>query len=286
MKATYEQLSATRHNSILYRQFSQDRFVAPYHFHPELELTLIQKGQGRRIIGRQIASFESGDLVFLGPNLPHTWLSDESGVSDLGAQAIVIQFKADCFGEGFWDLPEMMPIKSLFQKAASGVQVNGALRQTIAEMMQASLEMNPFQQMLQVLHILQAIGLSSENTLIDPHFADNMATINETSRFQEVYAYMIKHFKEDISLDTIAAVAHLSPSSFCRFFKKITRKTFVDSLTEFRIKYACQLLENTEQAVSAICFESGFGNLSHFNKVFKQTMGYSPLAYRQLFAGK
>ena len=281
MKATYEQLSDKMGSSFLYRPFSLPQFDAPYHFHPELELTFIEQSAGKRFVGRQVAPFEAGDLVLLGENVPHCWLNTDGG--DF-AKSIVIQFKADFAGQSFLEIPEMTAINHLFKKAQSGILIKGKTRDAVAEKMFFKPDQHPFQKLLQLLDILHTIAISNETELIDPQFSTTALSPVDTERFQKVYAYIITHYTQDIDLETIAAaVAHLTPTAFCRYFKKMTRKTLVDVITEFRIKHACQLLASTEKSVSDICFESGFGNISYFNKQFKNALGHSPLAYRRLF---
>jgi AraC-like DNA-binding protein len=285
MKAKYEQLSGQINNSFLYRQFSLPEFNAPYHFHPELELTLIKKSKGTRFIGRQIATFEAGDLVLLGANLPHCWVNSTDG-SDFttdAAQSIVIQFKENFMGDDFKLIPEMVLIHQLFKKAQSGILIKGKTRALIQEKMQISATLNPFYQLINLLEILYLIANSEELELIDTQFSSYSLSSIETERFQKVYAHIIENYTQDIDLETIAAISNLTPTAFCRYFKKITRKTLIEVIIEFRIKHACQLLNSTDKAVADICFDSGFGNISYFNKTFKQVIGHNPLAYRKLF---
>jgi AraC-like DNA-binding protein len=283
MRATYEQLNESAECSFLYRRFTQHRLDAPFHFHPELELTLILEGRGRRLIGHQVSNYDVGDLVLLGPNLPHTWSADEPVNPGEMSRSIVIQFKEHFAGDTFWDVPEMGAIRSLFQKAQSGVWVKGKTRDLVAEKMEAGADQTPFKKMVQLIEILQIIAISEETEMVDHQFNNYLPTTLESERFNQVYTYLLEHYREDISLPTVAAVANLTPTSFCRFFKKITRKTFVDILTEFRLKHACHLLASTETPISEICFESGFGNISYFNKEFKKSLGQSPMRYRKLY---
>ncbi len=285
MKATFEQLSEHIENSFLYRQFSLPQFDAPFHYHPEIELTLILKSSGRRFVGQQISNFEAGDLVMLGENLPHCWLNTE-GVSKSApdaAQSIVIQFKANFVGNTFLNLPELTAIQQLFQKAQSGILIKGKTRDIVAEKMTFANMPNAFKRLLNLLDILHIIALSTETELIDTQSSNYTLSVLDTDRFQKVYAYIIENYQNEIDLNTIAAIAHLTPTAFCRYFKKMTRKTFVDVVTEFRIKHACQLLSSTEKPIADICFESGFGNLSYFNKIFKNTLGLNPSSYRSAF---
>lgn len=285
MKATYEQLSDNIENSFLYRQFSLPKFNAPFHFHPEIELTLILKSSGRRFVGRQISNFEAGDLVLLGENVPHCWLNTEGG-SELApdaAQSIVIQFLPKIISPDF-NAPELKPILQLLKNSASGILIKGKTRDWVAEKMTAQLDARPFKKLVGLLDILcMIVDEPSDLELIDNMFSAITPSVAQTERIQKIYAYIIENYQNDIDLNTISAIVHLTPTAFCRYFKKMTRRTLVDVVTEFRIKHACQLLTSTEKPVSDICFESGFGNISYFNKEFKKAMGHNPLGYRKLY---
>ncbi len=284
MKATYEQLSDNIESSFFLRQFNLPKFDAPFHYHPELELTFIESSKGKRFVGRQVSDFAAGDLVLLGENVPHSWINTEGVQTETElAKSVVIQFKTDFLGTSFLDIPEIVAIQYLFQKAQSGILIKGKTRDVIADKMSFATATNAFQKLLQLLDILQTIAISNETELIDPQFSTTTLSPIDTERFQKVYAFIIANYTQDIDLETIAAVAHLTPTAFCRYFKKMTRKTLVEVVTEFRIKHACQLLTSTEKSVSDICFESGFGNISFFNKQFKNALGHSPLAYRKMF---
>ncbi|MBL7818959.1 MAG: AraC family transcriptional regulator [Saprospiraceae bacterium] len=283
MRAAYEHLSENIENSFLYRRFSLPQFDAPFHYHPELELTFIEQSEGRRFVGQQVADFVAGDLVLLGENVPHCWLNNVSHTEGIGsAKSIVIQFRKDFLGDTFLNLPEMGAVNQLFQKAQSGILIKGKTRDKVVEKMDFSY-LTSFQKLIQLIEILQIIAISDEIELIDTQFSSSTVSMLDTERFRKVYAYIIENYQQEISLEAVAAVAHLTPTAFCRYFKKMTRKTLVDVILEFRLKHACQLLISTEKSVSDICFDSGFGNISYFNKQFKNALGHSPLNYRKMF---
>ncbi len=284
MKAVFEQISGAGFSSIAYRRHILPRFNARFHYHPEVELTLIERSNGKRYVGGHVAHFEPGDLVLLGSNLPHCWLNAEEGEPIPGAaQSIVIQFRTEIFGETFWSLPEMNLIEQLLKKAQAGLIITGKTHGETAKKMQAGMDLSGFPLLLHVMDILYGIATSDEVEVIDPFFSSLTFSNSETERFQLIYAYLIDNFRDNITLEDIAQVANLSPTAFCRYFKKIARKTFVDTLTEFRLKHACHLLSSSERAIADICFDSGFGNLSYFNKEFKKALGTTPLAYRRMF---
>ncbi len=281
MKPTFEQITSNSNSSFLWRRFVQARFDAPFHYHPELELTLIIKGRGKRMVGRQVSSFEAGDLVLLGSNLPHTWLSGDPVNEKQMVEQVVIQFKKEFVGDGFWEIPEMNKVKNLLEKAKYGIQISGKTRDALSKKINQKAAISPSQKLIQLIDILMIIAESKECELIDFHFMEHAPTPLETERFRNVYAFLSENYTSEVSLETIAAIANLSPTSFCRFFKKIARQTFVEALTNFRVNHAANLLSSTEKPVADICFESGFSNISYFNKAFKKTLGQNPVAYRK-----
>lgn len=284
MKPRFEQINSKQESSITLLQLSQPEFSLKYHFHPQYELTWIQKSSGKRYVGRNVTGYAEGDLVLVGPDTPHCWLS-ENDISDNSAQAVVIQFSNDFAGELLWEIPEMNEIKALLQKAKAGLQITGITRQQVIEKLTACITKKGFYLFVGLLEILHIIAVSEENQLIDPEFATTNNSFSESERFQKVYQFLIENYLNEIKLESVAGIAHLSTTSFCRFFKLVTHKTLMEVITDFRIHHACSLLSSTGKPVSEICFESGFGNISYFNKKFKAITGHHPMAYRKLFTG-
>ena len=282
MKAVFEQLTTRIENSISITDLNITSFDGPYHYHPELELTWIRTSSGKRYVGGNVSDYKPDDVVLVGANVPHCWHSMNEAVHN-NAQAIVIQFQPNFAGRSFLELPELIKIKSLFEKAISGVLIKGSTKATIISKMRQFPAVNGFSRLLQFLEILDLIANSEETELIDHHFAGLTASPAETERFQKVFSYLIGHYQQEVSLKSAAKIANLTPTAFCRYIKHVTRKTLVEIVTEFRINQACQLLRNSEKPVNEICFECGFGNNSYFNKTFKAITQYTPLQYRNLF---
>ena len=283
MKASLEQLDNGLNQSLRFRHFSLPYFDAPYHFHPEYELTLIIKSEGKRYVGNHVADFSAGDLVLIGPNLPHCWKNETIGMED-SAQALVVQFKADFLGEKVFLIPEMQAIGNLLEKSASGLVITGNTRNRIAKELIFLLNVPPVQKVLGLLELLNTIVQAPQDhqLLENQNPAYQLATV-DLERINKVYAYVIENYTQEVHLETAAYLANMTETAFCRYFKKITKKTFLDVVTEYRIKHACNLLIGTDKQVAEVCFESGFGNVSHFNKQFKTFTGQSPLSYRKLF---
>jgi AraC-like DNA-binding protein len=284
MKAFLEQLTTGIGSSISTINLNMNSFEGPYHFHPELELTWIQKSSGKRYVGGNVSDYEPGDLVLVGANVPHCWRSKVESNSEV-AQAIVIHFSHVFAGNSFLELPELTKIKSLFEKAMAGILIKGINKAKIITKMKQCATVDGLDKLLKFIEILDLITNSPETELIDHQFTGLIASPSETVRFHKVFSYLIENYQQEVSLKMVAKIANLTPTAFCRYFKNVTRKTLVEIVTEFRINQACQLLRTSEKSVNEICFECGFGNISYFNKTFKASTEYTPLQYRNLFIG-
>lgn len=278
MKAVFEQLNTEQSSSFILRQFDVPQFDAPFHFHPEYELTLILKGEGQRYVGQQVHEFFAGDLVFLGSNLPHCWINQP--IENENASAIVIQFGELFLGKGIVDMPEMQKVKVFLEKSKSGFEIVGKTRKILTEKIVALQHKTALQKIAGLLEIFDILSNSTEIMTIADFFFEHQYNQSETARFQKIFSYLIENFKEEITLEQIANIADLSPTSFCRYFKNITKKTFVEVLIEFRLQYACQLLNKTDLPIQQVAFESGFGDVPYFNKLFKKHKNLTPKEWR------
>ncbi len=277
MKAVFEKVQTERSSSFIIKEFTVKDFDAPFHFHPAFELTFIEKGEGLRYVGTQVNHFFEGDLVFLGANLPHCWINREMEE----VSAVLIQFEADFLGKELMQLPEMKKVQEFLTKASSGFEIVGAIKPIIAEKMKRMVAQSPIEKIASLLRILEILSIADGLVGIDYSFFQHHYNHAETARFQKVFSFMIEHFRENISLEQMAQVAGLTPTSFCRYFKNITQQTFMEVLIEYRIQYACQLLEKSDCPIVQVAYESGFGDVSYFNKVFRRYKSCPPLTYRK-----
>jgi AraC-like DNA-binding protein len=226
--------------------------------------------------------------VLLGENLPHCWQNHRKDwlaedADSAGAQALVIHFRRDFLGEDFLSNEACAGLQSLFEKAKTGFSIVGPTQDKIARDMLALSEMAPFPRLLAFLQILHTIGISTADVqAIDTTEGNYAIAEGDLERINRVYAYVIANYTQEVHLDEVAHLANMTETAFCRYFKKVTNKTFVELVTEFRVKHACTLLRTTNKPMIEVCFESGFGNISHFNKQFKAWMKTPPLQYRKM----
>jgi len=284
LKPSLEPIQATGENSFLLRAFEEEAFSAPYHFHPEFELTLITKGEGRRYIGNHMDRYIPHDMVLVGSNLPHCWKTEPVVKGEKNAGSIVIQFREDFLGTDFFHQKEMAHIRALLEKSRSGIVFSDATKQMVIpmiyEMMAAPLH---FKKLLLFLELLESLATHQPYHLLNGDQGNLKQSSSDQERINLVLAYIIENFKDKISLDKASSVANMTTNAFCKYFKKITRKTFMDVVIEYRLNYATKQLVYTDKPVSHICFESGFNDIAHFSRMFKQKMKSTPMAYRKHF---
>lgn len=253
-----------------------------WHYHPEVELTFIRKGKGIRLVGDSMQPFEDGDLILLGANIPHLWRSDASYFeqsSELTIEAIAIHFRTDFWGDTFFSLPEMAPIKKILERAQRGIKINGNTGVDVTRKMEEILHARGIERIEQLLHILNRIAASEDCEPLSSSGFVQTYNANNTDRIDQIFNYTFTHFKEPLSIERVASAINLSPHSFCRYFKTRTLKTYWQFLLEVRIGHACKLLIEDKHNISEIAFESGFSNLSNFNRQFKAAMQMTPMQY-------
>lgn len=284
IKASYEVLQPDCRQSFLIRKFNKLGYDAPYHFHPEFELTYIINGHGKRYVGSRLDEFAAGDLILLGPNMPHCWKL-ETPVDELDkVGAVVIQFAADFLGNSFFQKEELQYINQLLKKSNSGIYFKGKTRERVnKKILNLSSETDHFKILIGLLDILQDLAVSEEYTILDEQRDTADILANDQERINPVFAYLVENFRTQVSLEEVASIANMTPNAFCKFFKRITRKTFMETVITYRLNYAIQQLVQTDYPISQIAFDSGFGDVSHFYKTFKQKMKISPLSYRKKF---
>jgi len=260
-------------------------FNSPFHFHPELELVYITESFGKRIIGDNIGKFSKNDMVFIGSNLPHVWLNDESfykGHASQKAKAIVLYLNKDIFSKEFYEMNEFSSIRELFQNAEKGMCINGKTKDLVGKKLKALLQKKDFEKIIGMFEIMQILAHSKEVCFITSDGYNRQLHHCEKDRLADVYKFVKENFKGNISLNTIANISNLTPQSFCRLFKKRTNKSFIEYLNEVRIAAACKYLLHTDWSISEIAYNCGYKTVSNFNKLFKSITGSSPKIYRSL----
>lgn len=287
MKPHFHKVPSTSQNSFSIRYDKKPNFGTLWHFHPELELHYIIKGQGTQYIGDTVSSFSDGDLILLGENLPHTWRCSEKYFQENPAvevEAFVLQFLPSCLGKDFFELPETKSISSLYKNAKKGMIIYGDTKEKLSEILHETINASQLQRVINLLRMLQILGSTTEYKTISPGYANSHLTnISEMERLEKIYSYVLAHYREEVSLEKISSIANLSASSFSRYFKKMTNKTFFEFLIEIRISNVCSALLEDKLPIEVICYECGFNNVSNFYRHFNKVTGMTPFAYKKQY---
>lgn len=276
MRPLVQKLPLSKNSSFLIDKFITPYFETPWHYHTEYEITLVLHGKGKRFVGNHVGDFTEGDLVFLGPNLPH-WFRKENN-EDTGG-TLVIHFQEDFLGQAFPHIPEMQKILQLFDRSKMGVLLNGSSREMIAQQMNTVYEAEGMHRLVALLQLFTTLADTDEYELLSsPDVSGQNA--RDSDRLNKVFEYVMNHFTENIHLEKVAEIANMSYSGFCRYFKNRTKKNFSHFVNEIRIGYACQRLMESDVSVSSVCYECGFNNLTNFNEQFKKIIKLTPHQFK------
>lgn len=284
MKPHFHRVPVKSENSFSIRHEQASGFGTVWHYHPELELHYLIRGKGVRLIGDNISNFSDGELILLGENLPHIWRM-EAGITS-GVEVIVIHFLPDCLGSGLLQLPEAYLLPRLFERAKKGLVIEGEAREKVVQLMYNAVDAKNLDRLIILLSILKILAETPEKTGITSGHAFYKSNDLETLRLNKIYDFTLANYTNDIGLQEVAAIANLGITSFCRYFKLMTRKTFNDFLVEVRISHACRLLIEDRLATEVICFECGFNNVSNFYRHFRKVTDMTPLEYKKKYLYK
>lgn len=275
MKAAYEHISPSDGGSFRLEIRREAQFQFAWHVHPEFELTLITEGTGQRFIGDSVRSYAPGDLVLVGAHLPHTWRSLSGGPSE----AVVVQFRRDFLGVPLWEAPEFTGVAKLLDGAGRGLEFTNDLARQIRDLAAVT---DPARRTVGLLDVLVQLAEAGGATVASAGFSPVLRE-DARRRIDDVYNYLYARYADHITLAEVAAVAHLTPAAFSRFFHRTTGHTLTDFIAELRVGAVRRMLVETDEPVTAIASACGFRNLSHFNRTFRRLSGTSPREYRQSY---
>ena len=262
---------------LLHTKTTAEKFPWQYHYHPEYEIVCVLNGDGTRHVGNHFSTYENGDLVLMGPNLPHSGF----GLNAHGMhEEIVVQIKDDVFKESILTRPEMNDIALLLEKAKYGIRFYGHTKQKATNKFRKLTKLSPFEKYVEFLSALHVMATSNEYELLNPNIDLSSLLKKNNSRLQNIFTYVEKHFNEEVNIKKVAVIANLSVPSFCNYFKKLMNCTFTDFVNQYRIQRACALLLH-EKSITEICYECGFNNVAYFNKVFKMITKKTPTEYKR-----
>ena len=284
MRAELRPLTSTPDRSFLIRTDTGQNLVNNWHYHPETELLFIKKSSGTWLIGDHIGHFQSGDIVLIGPGLPHCFRHEKKYTrkkTRTAGETICIKFLPEMFGDVFLNLPETKAIKKTLAESSCALRLQGKTKITIARIIEKILTAPPGKKMIHLLSILEEIAEHKEFTTLSSKGFMQSHDDMDKERIKAIFEYTFNHYHDKITINDLASLVNMTRESFCRYFKSKTKKTYSRFLMEVRIGSACRLLAENELNVAGVSYECGYNNISHFNHQFKFITGKKPLQYKK-----
>lgn len=276
-RSQFERIDMPEDSSFAWKEISVPQFEAPFHHHPEVELTVITAGHGQRFVGDTVEPFQAGDVVLLGPHLPHAWFS---APRCRASSAVVVQFHPETFGGGLLKAPEMQPVRELLVAAGGGVVVEGEAARNVGEDVLRLGTERPVRRLMLLMAVLERLAEGGTRGLKARAPEETVSPVDR-KRLDEVLRYIHAHHHRPLALPEIAKVAGLGPESFSRFFRRVTGHTFIETLVQIRLASALARLGEGTETIAAVAYACGFEDLSNFNRQFRRAYGITPSEARR-----
>lgn len=257
-----------------------------WHYHSELEIIYVKKGDGTQFVGDDIRPFREGNVIMVGSNLPHYWQFSSRYLEDIDENPIeiyAIHFSNYFWGNDFLKLPENIELQRIIEKSKRGILLNNCEGTRLGSLIEEIVNGNDRRKILNLMDALLVISETEDKEYLASEGFSGYYQEIERDRIQAIYNYTINHYKRRIDLNEIAGVAKMSRPAFCKFFKAKTGKTYSTFINEIRIGNACRMLTENSLSVKEICFESGFNNFASFHECFKSVTGNTPLKYQKVY---
>ena len=266
-------------DAIIYQEDREYVFYNKYHEHEEIQISCIIEGEGTLIVGETVNNYKKGDVIIIGSHIPHVFKSEEP----LGITSVMLSlfFTKNSFGDDFFDLEELKSLRPFFNRAESGFMANSNLKKLFDQFLQLN-EASKFERFLLLMNLLKMLSNSKYKPLSSFVLNKQYSDV-EGKRMSAVIAYTIENFSKHISLDEVSQIAAMTKTAFCKYFKKRTNKTYFQFLNELRVASASKLIiQYKDMSIAEIAENSGFNNMSNFNRQFKAVKHLNPTAFKKI----
>jgi AraC-like DNA-binding protein len=285
MAAKYEQIVLREDESFFIGIFQDNLEKSTWHYHNNYEISFITEGTGKRIVADSIEEFQPGDLVFIGRNLPHVWIAEKENkfLSERSLEMVFLQFSANIFFAQMMGLPEFKNVRRALDLSERGIQIVGQTLNEVSEIMLQLPYLKGFDRMNNFFRLMDIIGKSSSNVSLASEEYMNKRFITGNKRIALLHDYLMNHYREEIDLKKLSDLVSMAEGSLCRFFRINVGTSIFEYLNRIKVDFACKLLMDPDIGILDVCLDSGFNNLSHFNKQFRKNTGVTPSNYRKRY---
>lgn len=261
----------------------KDSFDFPIHRHDEFELNFVANCAGaRRIVGDSVEVLDQYDLALIGHGIEHAWEQHEC--ADKPIREITIQFSSKLFGEVFLSKNPLSSIKQMLEHSAKGISFPmSSIMRVYSRLVALPSISDNFYRVIELLTILHELSVSCDYHVLSSGAFANSDVSSESRRIQKIQKHINANFREEIRLEQLASIAGMSPTAFSRFFKLRTGRSLSDYIIDVRLGHAVRSLVDTSKSISEICYDCGFNNISHFNRIFKKKKNCTPKAFREMY---
>lgn len=261
----------------------KDSFTFPIHKHTEYEINYVENCRGaRRVVGDSVEEVGDFDLCIVGHGTEHGW--EQYHCTNNNIREVTIQFPQDIFGEEMLRRTQMSSIRQLLDSSAKGVAFPVQSIMKSFSFIEAMLNAKTsFEQMIKLIELLHALSIDPNGRQLSSSSFTSSNVSLDSRRLKKTQEYITKNYRNDIRLNDLANIAGMSPSSFSRFFKLRTGRSISDFVISVRLGIASRELVTTSKSISEICYNSGFNNVSNFNRIFKKNKGYTPKEFREIY---
>jgi len=280
---SYELMDDHHGNSLIYRQHGFPCPLVRWHNHKEYELHLIIASAGKVFIGDYVGNFGPGSLFLTGPHLPHNWISQVADGEVVAKRDMLVNFTDELFEAGNSVFSELRRLTPMLERSQYGIEFR--CPNTLAEasrLMQKLADSRGVTRLGYFFIMLELLAECDDYQLLSGATSSQLGDDNHSDRTNMAVNYIFEHYMRELPLEEVASHLGMKPTYFSRFFKRATGRCYVEFVNSLRISKSCELLLDNEKPVTDICFESGFNNLSNFNRRFQQLKGMTPSRYRYL----
>jgi len=285
MPALFEKLVVKDDESFFIGIFQDNLDKSTWHYHNNYEISFITEGSGKRIVGDSIEEFQPGDLAFIGRNLPHVWIADKETriLSKRTLEMVFLQFNLNILSDQLLSLPEFSNVKRALDLSERGIQIIGDTLNQVSEVMLQLPYLKSFERMLHFFMMMDIIGKSETNVRLASKEYLKIRFTTGNKRIAAIHEYLMNNYREEVDLKRLAGLVNMAEGSLCRFFKMNMGITVFEYINQIKTEFACKLLMDPDLSIMEVCLDSGFNNISHFNKQFKKNTGVPPSEYRKRF---
>jgi AraC-like DNA-binding protein len=280
---SYELMDDHEGLSIIYRQHGFPCPLVRWHFHREYELHLIVASAGKVFVGDYIGNFAPYSLFLTGPNLPHNWISQVAPDEVVEKRDMLVNFTDELLENGLQVFAELKQLTPLLERSRYGIEFRDPkVIVKAAELLQAIADSQGISRLGHFFILMELLASCEHYQLLSATTSLQLADESSIERTNRAVDYIFAHYGRELSLEEVAEHLGLKPTYFSRVFKHATGRSFVEFVNRLRISKSCELLADGDRPVTQVCFESGFNNISNFNRRFQQLKGMTPSHYRRL----